>query len=100
MREFNVGDACQIRQWEDMMDEFGGSEYAVYTPGVVFIDDMRYLCGQKFTIAAISRGICSSVEGVERVPGWFIITTDMLEAVNPEPIEGITLEDLMSILGG
>lgn len=53
MREYNVGDIVTIRQWDDMMEEFGAIEcadgLAIITPAR-FISDMRVFCGEKMRI--------------------------------------------------
>lgn len=49
---FQPGQRVRIRQWDDMLREFDGNEYGIRCEAT-FIPDMRYLCGQEFTIEEI-----------------------------------------------
>lgn len=73
MREYNVGDIVTIRQWDDMMEEFGAEEYdgwlAIKTP-VLFISDMRVFCGEKMRIIS-KLGTEDGHRGV-----WYYLETD------------------------
>lgn len=100
-RVFQVGDVCRIRQWDDMAEEFGGGKdgWAIRCTGS-FPKEMRYLCGQRFTIRDINGVSHRSVEGLEDTrPGdvpW-LITSDMLEYdPDEDPAENLdeTPEDL------
>lgn len=53
MAKYNVGDVLQIRQWDDMVEEFGlDINGDIETPSS-FTTGMKYLCGKKFTVAHI-----------------------------------------------
>lgn len=53
MAKYNVGDVLQIRQWDDMVEEFGlDINGNIETPSS-FTTGMKYLCGKKFTVAHV-----------------------------------------------
>lgn len=101
-RNFNVGDVCRIRSWEDMQREFGLNGMDEIDCDYSFVEDMKYLCGKQFTIKAMEAedgGIrCFSFEDIEN--GW-AIGTDMLELFcdcSPE-FEGESIDALVACLG-
>lgn len=97
-REFQVGDVCRIREWEDMEAEFGVGEQSINTD-IAFLDDMRCLCGSLFTVSRVEKHIgytryrsCEKVEEYDQYRGLsYIITGDMLELfeapAEPEQIQ-------------
>ena len=56
--KFKVGDRVRIRQWDDMVKEFGltvdGHIPFTKTCCTTFMDDMKYLCGRTATITSIN----------------------------------------------
>jgi hypothetical protein len=44
--EFHVGDKVQIREWDDMKDEFGVNAVGEVATRAIFTKDMRKLCGR------------------------------------------------------
>lgn len=49
-----IGDKVKIRQWDDMVNEFGlDKEDAIVIKGLGFIDDMKFWCGQTLTISEV-----------------------------------------------
>ena len=91
MSKFQVGDVLRIRQWEDMAEEFGEDYGGILCKGS-FIESMRHLCGQKFTVSNIyPSDDIDAYESHERIEdGWFI-SEDMLEVfiedVEPEDVD-------------
>ena len=98
-REFQVGDICYIREWEDMEAEFGVSERGSIDTEVAFLNGMRCLCGSLFTVSSVEKHIgytrYRSYEKVEEYNHYrglsYIITGDMLELfeapAEPEQIQ-------------
>ena len=86
-RDFEIGDLVRIRDWDDMVDEFGynGNENSIPCK-YSFITDMRYLCGTEFEITDITG---YQVYGCES--DGFTISTDMIEHCDSmkraEPVE-------------
>lgn len=56
--KFKVGDRVRIRQWDDMVKEFGLIDGwripFTKTCGTTFVDDMKYLCGRTATITSVN----------------------------------------------
>lgn len=52
---FHVGDVVRIRDWDDMVAEFGTvrNGTAIGCPHFLFIDEMKFLCGRILTISDI-----------------------------------------------
>jgi hypothetical protein len=51
--EFHVGDRVQIREWDDMKEEFGTTQFGDIATITTFIKDMRHLCGRTAIISSI-----------------------------------------------
>lgn len=97
-RKFNIGDVCRIREWDDMAEEFGVDEEDddVIECEYKFIADMRYLCGERFTIKRRDYTRFYSEEGLE---GDYSISADMLELIEAESTAPpITTKDFNAIL--
>ena len=105
--KIQIGDVLKVREWDDMMREFGGNESYIRCPTHIFPCRMRYLCSQIFTVKSISRTpsgatIYLSEEGCEleegvNSGGYWYITKHMLEEYvdnTPEFFES----DLINIL--
>lgn len=89
IEDFHVGDVVVIREWDDMLLDFGIIDGNIPTKScdwyyeIDFADQMRYLCGTIHTIAEIRDNgevsfcddECSVVYGLD---GW-TITTAMIE---------------------
>lgn len=55
MKRYKVGDIVQIRQWDDMVKEFGVNHYGVIPCNhCAFVREMKKYCGKKLRIAAIN----------------------------------------------
>jgi len=48
--KYKVGDKVRVRQWDDMVEEFGGGAGSIDTPACSFEEDMRLYCGTIVTI--------------------------------------------------
>ena len=84
MSKFNVGDVLRVREWDDMANEHGVRGGDIRTE-LYFLESMRNLCGQTFTVAKIDNWhldsnveIYHSVEKIEKELGVYI-SADMLE---------------------
>lgn len=57
MSKFNVGDMVRVRDWEDMVEEFGISKDAMDIPcDAVFVYSMKDFCGEVYTITSAFEG--------------------------------------------
>lgn len=54
--KYKVGDILRIRQWDDMLDEYGliSGSTSINVP-FSFSSEMRYLCGVVFTVKSITQ---------------------------------------------
>ena len=50
---FCVGDKVRIREWDDMVAEFGLEEDNAIPCRAAFVEDMREYCGREYTIDGI-----------------------------------------------
>ena len=54
MKRYKVGDIVQIRQWDDMVKEFGVNYYGVIRcNNCGFVREMKKYCGKKLRIIGI-----------------------------------------------
>lgn len=87
--EFKVGDKVRIRQWDDMVEEFGLNSFnQIYTvPN--FTQSMKPLCGQIATIIAFGRTFNETpfvelkFNKTELDTDWNFYSIDMLEPYTP-----------------
>lgn len=83
--EFKVGDKVRIRQWDDMVEEFG-ENYGIINVGTeVFSYAMKYLCGKIAIIKATGANNLVRLEfkgNVDDTDYW-VYTTDMIEPYTP-----------------
>lgn len=116
--DIKVGDVLRIRDWDDMVAEFGTEPFCdlltgimttrIKTPAFRFCKNMKYMCGSIFTIREIisinkDRALYHSSEEIERVYATqndisvWTITAEMLEpypndedeVFDPLPIESL-----------
>lgn len=95
LKDINKGDILCIRQWDDMVDEFGLSKYGLEVAGYLFLPEMMHLCGELFTVDKIYEDRITSVERIERP--WYI-TYGMLEPY--VELEDVRDDDFERIIGG
>lgn len=103
MSRYKIGDELRIREWEDMVAEFGLDEFGSIDCKYSFPEDMKYLCGMDFTISEISPlqgdDEYSSEEGIEMEYGWSI-SSDMLEPRTVEYLYTASDSDIDNLLFG
>lgn len=90
--DFHVGDVVRIRDWDDMVAEFGIDRDGDIPCRAHFVRGMRRLCGNVFTITDISG---CDVEGLTKT--LLRITTDMIELVQ-ESEEVVLQEDITEMI--
>lgn len=96
---YQIGDRLQIRYWEDMVAEYGldGENIPVT---YIFTPDMKYMCGQPFTVKDICGGRYVSEEGIEntgRAYSWKI-SEDMLEYIDEDTSIEFSEIELLELL--
>ena len=83
--EFKVGDKVRIRQWDDMVKEFGENCGIINVGTETFLYAMKYLCGKIAIIKATDANNYVRLEfkdNVDDTDGWGY-TTDMIEPYTP-----------------
>ena len=58
----HIGKTITIRQWDDMVSEFGMYREDIFNEEIIFSKYMKILCGQRFTI-----------ECIDKMGGWVLI---------------------------
>lgn len=71
---YKVGDKVKVREWDDMIVEFGTDEDGDIKCRLFFIADMKKYCGKEMTVSRVSVGYYT-LEEDEEVFGW---SDDML----------------------
>lgn len=51
---FQVGDIVKIREWDDMLEEYGLNEWGSIRCTFHFVSEMKILCGQRFKVVDIT----------------------------------------------
>lgn len=55
-RNFKVGDRVVVRDWDDMVNEYGLSKYGYIDKDSKFVDNMKPLCGRTATVTCVEDG--------------------------------------------
>jgi hypothetical protein len=94
MSKFQIGDKLRIRQWDDMVKEFGINENGNIPCTFVFTKQMKILCGQPFTVSSIAKSFDrSKYKSEEELSLDANISSDMLEPVPaPKPAYKVSSE--------
>ena len=87
--EFNVGDIVVIKDYEEIVDEFGLFDSSCTdTPVFVFQEDNKGVCGQQITIYTLDYKMspfreeeeeCFVINNTDDMGSDFVITTDMVK---------------------
>lgn len=63
--EIHVGDVLQVREWDDMVSEFGTDANGYINTRYGFRPDIKYLCGKQFRVMKILDGVFGKLyEGI------------------------------------
>lgn len=97
MSNFKVGDVVRVRQWDDMMSEFGLNFEGDINCAACFTINMKDLCGEVFTISKMTKYGSKKVYVVSGHDFGWTITTDMLESFDTEhfDVSADGIEDLI-----
>ena len=84
-REFEVGDLCRIRSWDDMEAEFGLTDGDYIPCAFNFVVGMKHLCGIEFKVSRYARSSTGRRMYYTNDPVFnqWNISGDMLELVDP-----------------
>lgn len=56
-RNFKVGDRVVVRDWDDMVNEYGLSKWGDVKKDSQFTSGMKHLCGHTATVTAVEKGL-------------------------------------------
>lgn len=100
MTKYKIGDKLRIRQWDDMVAEFGFDLGGNIDCCFRFTPSMRRLCGSEFTVYRIDgTGGAAAYKSEEGVESQFSISADMLEPVQvSNPLNVATKKQLIKFL--
>lgn len=98
MSKYAVGDVLRVRDWDDMEKEFGLTCAGNIDCEFRFIQSMKYMCGQRFTVERIeNRGAGDIYRSEERIEcdahPKYNISEDMLEPFEEIPDFNTATED-------
>lgn len=83
---YNVGDFVMIRDWDDMVNEYGAKNSSIDVP-FSFTSPMRRFCGKEFQIVYIEAGEYKGREAsryhLDGCAGW-IFSEEMFEREDNE----------------
>lgn len=105
MSELQLWDVVQVKTWDELEKEFGhnNAHNAINVNGITFPLKMRYLCGQRLTIAGFSGSYIRSLEGIEfddecpNFSGHWSITDDMVKLVSRKEYKLATDSDIKTL---
>lgn len=86
-----IGDTVKIRQWSDMVEEFGVDEDGNIPCEFSFCEFMKGICGDEFEITSIKD---DSVYGHQH--GNVRISIDMIEPAPEDEIDGTEIDEFLS----
>lgn len=90
--KYKVGDKVRVRQWDDMVKEFGYDGVDIYIDNYYFVEEMKQYCGKTYEVCNAD-WFCYNLKNENEVLDWFF-TDGMLEDVNSLQIhaDSLTLE--------
>lgn len=90
--KYKVGDKVRVRQWNDMVKEFGYDGVNIYIDEYYFVEEMKQYCGKTYEVCDTNSFRCI-LKTENEVLNWFF-TDGMLEDVSSLQIhaDSLTLE--------
>ena len=81
--KFKVGELVRIRQWDDMVEEFGADGYGSVACNYRFLDAMKPLCGKQAEIVSLDKDgrVGLKFFNCEDLNTGWAFHTDMIEKV-------------------
>lgn len=77
---YKVGDKVRVRQWDDMVKEFGYDGVDIYIDNYYFVEEMKQYCGKTYEVCNAD-WFCYNLKTENEVLDWSF-TDGMLEDVN------------------
>lgn len=98
--DFYVGQKVRIREWDDMLEEFGERSAGGIRCRHVFTEEMRHLCGKECTIKSMSCAEDERDSGTVTLKenGEFYFSTDMIEPADiPRSFDWDAFKNMLGI---
>lgn len=84
--KFKAGDRVRVRQFVDMVEEFGLEVNGYIKSSPYFTKSMRRYCGKEARVESITAGGNYELSGIDGIDGW-VFSPDTLEPVSAETTE-------------
>lgn len=88
--DIHIGDVLRVRQWSDMLNEFGTDDEGRIKSYYGFSENSKCLCGRQFTVTEISK----STLGNLKYYGFIDSNSDDIYYFAPNELEYIDEEEL------
>lgn len=62
MGRFKVGDKVRVREWDDMLKQYGGNDHTI-SCACIFVDCMKTLCGKVFAVTEVKTDYSYRLDG-------------------------------------
>ena len=100
LEEICIGDLVRVREWDDMVQEYGLNQYCnIATGAISFKPYMRRFCGRVYRVAAIRRPIIKIVgNDGGNIPDSYLFSFEMLESPDLKELPVISAEALCKVL--
>lgn len=101
--DIHIGDILLVRQWDDMVLEFGVTDKGCIDTGYGFDESMKDLCGEQFQVTKICDGMYGKLykgifpSGLH--PDVSFFTSDELEPLSDDDWEIANDEDIKLLFG-
>jgi len=97
---FKVGDRVQIKEWDEMVEEFGTHWHGTCSSDLNFCESMKHLCGRTARIKEFNEE-CIFLNGWSNEDGdlYWTFSTDMIKPVEEHKPKIITLDENTNVEG-
>lgn len=87
--DIHIGDVLRVRQWDDMLKEFGSDEHGKIKSRYGFAESCKYLCGMQFVVTeirmfALGMGYYGFID--DKRDYTYFFTPDELELIDEEEL--------------
>ena len=92
---YKVGDKVKIREWDDMMEQYGGDAIGIDCRGI-FVDNMKQYCGKTYQINTVSKYLLYTLFGADN---W-TFSADMFDLSytdNSPEVPVLSFDDMMCL---
>lgn len=96
-KDIHIGDIVRVRQWDDMLNEFGVDEHKKIKSLARFSEQCKYLCGRQLTVmnivgVGLETRYFAIVDGEDNCT--YVFSSDELEPLFDEDCEVANDEEI------